>query len=111
MTATPNRGGSKAQESNQELVLGLRLLCRVHDATQRQDDGAKDFEAPYAGRIFFMTYERTWMHLKRRHRSRAHLWGPALLVAGLMLSASPGHAQEVDIHGFFSLNPNGRNTD
>jgi len=48
-----------------------------------------------------MTYERTWMHSKRQ-RFRGILWGPMLLAVGVMLSASPSHAQEVDIHGFFS---------
>ena len=47
-----------------------------------------------------MTQKRTCM-LRRRKRFRASLWGPlaALIVT---MGASPGQAQDVDIHGFFS---------
>ena len=39
--------------------------------------------------------------LRRRKRFRAGLWGPLAALIVLM-SASPGQAQDVDIHGFFS---------
>ena len=47
-----------------------------------------------------MTQKRTRM-LRRHKRFRAGLWGPlaALLI---MCGASPGQAQDIDIHGFFS---------
>ena len=47
-----------------------------------------------------MTQKRTCM-LRRRKRFRAGLWGPLAALIVLM-SASPGQAQDVDIHGFFS---------